>query len=81
MLLERGYIRPGQQLVFVLNRSKRAVVLPNGNIRCEGLEGSIHQLAQSLGSNTGFNGWTSWFVQDEHGNLVLLDELRKRFLE
>jgi len=80
MLLEQGYIRPGQELVFVRNRSKRAVVLPNGSIRCDELEGSVHQVAQSLG-NPGLNGWTGWLVQDEHGNLVLLDDLRKRFLE
>ena len=69
-----------QELVFVRNRSKRAVVLPNGSIRCDGLEGSVHQVAQSLG-NPGLNGWTSWFVHDENGDMVLLDELRKRFLE
>jgi len=40
----------------------------------------VHQVAQSLG-NPGLNGWTGWLVQDEHGNLVLLDDLRKRFLE
>jgi len=69
-----------EELVFVRNRSKRAVVLPNGSIRCDGLEGSIHQVAQSLG-NPGLNGWAGWLVKDEHGNLVLLDDLRKRYLE
>src|SRR5215216_1458436 len=76
-LLENGLLQPGQTLYFARNGTK-AKVLANGHLRCGKLTGSIHGVARALMENAPANGWDLWFYEDEHGNKILIDELRKK---
>jgi modification methylase len=76
-LLENGLLQPGQTLYFAKN-GKRAKILANGHLRCGKLTGSIHGVAKALMQNAPANGWDLWFYEDEHGNKVVIDELREK---
>jgi hypothetical protein len=81
MLIENGYLQPGDKIY--LNRAPDcwAVVLANGHIRYKnGLEGSIHQVARQI-VGAPANGWECWYYFDaEMGCLQPLNVLRQRFL-
>lgn len=76
-LLENGLIQPGQTLYFAKNGTK-AKVLSNGHLRCGKITGSIHAVAKALMNDAPTNGWDVWFFKDEHGNKVVIDELREK---
>jgi DNA modification methylase len=79
MLIENGYLQPGDKIY--LNRAPDcwAVVLANGHIRYKnGLEGSIHQVARQI-VGAPANGWDCWWYFDaEAGCLQPLNVLRER---
>lgn len=81
LLLELGYIRPGQALYFRKDRERAARVKPDGQLRSEGREGSIHQLGKLLSGGSPCNGWEHWYFQAEGGELQPLDVLRERVRE
>lgn len=76
-LLENGLLQPGQILYFAKN-GKRAEILSDGHLRCGKLTGSIHGVAKSLMNNAPANGWDLWFYENEHGNKIVIDELREK---
>ena len=76
-LLEAGLIEPGQRLYF-LNKGITAIVLADGHIKCGEMIGSIHGVAKSLSNGAPANGWDCWLIEDEQGNRILIDELRKQ---
>jgi DNA modification methylase len=76
-LLEQGLLAPGQTLYFAKN-GKIAKVLINGHIRCGKLTGSIHSVARSLLGNIPANGWELWMYENEIGEKVAIDTLRRR---
>ena len=79
-LLEAALIRPGQKLYFKKDRRRSAWVKPNGRLRLNGIEGSIHQLGRHLVGGP-CNGWEHWYFEDSQGQLVALNELRERYRE
>lgn len=79
LLLENGYLRPGQRLFFAKDRSRSATVKPDGRIRtADGFEGSIHQAGRRYKNGAPCNGWTHWYLQ-EGKEMVPLNEIRKRY--
>jgi len=76
MLVEAGYLKPGQTLWGGLDGVK-ATVLANGKIRCRNKIDSIHGMAKTL-TNAPANGWDFWLFEDEDGERKSLDELRRR---
>ena len=80
-LLEAAFIRPGQKLYFQKDRSRSAWVKPDGQLRLNGIEGSIHQLGRHLAGGGPCNGWEHWYIEDTQGQLVALNELRERYRE
>jgi DNA modification methylase len=76
-LLENGLLHPGQTLYFLRNGTK-AKILANGHLRCGKLTASIHGVARALMGNAPANGWDLWFFEDEHGNKIVIDELREK---
>jgi modification methylase len=80
-LLENGLLRPGQQLYFRCDREKAAVIKPDGNLKLNGFEGSIHQLGKQLMGGSPCNGWDTWYYENPDGRLAVIDELRKLVLE
>ncbi len=78
-LLECGYLKPGQRLYFRKDRHRSATIKPDARLRTgDGFEGSIHKSGAHLMDGSPCNGWEHWYLQ-ENGNMVLLDDYRKRF--
>ena len=80
-LLEAAFIRPGQKLYFKKDRSRSAWVKPDGRLRLNGIEGSIHQLGRHLAGGGPCNGWEHWFYESQSGALEPIDRLRERLRE
>ncbi|MGH2620483.1 MAG: site-specific DNA-methyltransferase [Anaerolineales bacterium] len=77
-LLEAALIRPGQKLYFKKDRGRSAWVKPDGQLRLNGIEGSIHQLGRHLAGGGPCNGWEHWFYESQSGALEPIDRLRER---
>lgn len=76
-LLEQGLLKPGQPLYLDGRQEVVAEVLANGHLRCNGLSGSIHQVARAI-LGAPCNGWDRWWLQDAgSGEMVALDRLRQ----
>jgi DNA modification methylase len=76
-LLERGLLQPGQSLYLEPEGRVTATVLADGSLRCEGLAGSIHQVASRL-KNAPCNGWDHWYYDDpQRGERRSIDCLRE----
>lgn len=79
-LLENGYLNPGQTLYFRKNKERSATIKPDARLRTtDGFEGSIHQAGTHYSNGSPCNGWDHWYVQQEGGRMMPLDELRQRF--
>jgi modification methylase len=79
VLLESGYLSPGQTLYFQQDRTRAAKIKPDAKVLTfDGFEGSIHQAARHLCGNAPCNGWEHWYLE-ENGGLISLDHLRQRF--
>lgn len=77
-LIESQYIKPGQKL-YSRAREYEAVVKADSNLVSGGFTGSIHKVAAYVQGQSAYNGWEFWHYEDEHGNLVSIDELRQRY--
>jgi site-specific DNA-methyltransferase (adenine-specific) len=75
-LLERGLIAPGQALYFRGDRARQAQVKPDGKLRYDGVEGSIHQIARHI-QGSPCNGWEHWYFETGDGELAAIDALRE----
>jgi modification methylase len=78
-LLEARLLRPGQRLYFRKDRSRSARVKPDGRLRLNGSEGSMHQLGRELAGGSPCNGWEHWFYEGLDGKLEPIDRLRDVF--
>ena len=75
-LVERGMLRPGEELVS-MNGRHRAKVRADGTLIAHDTKGSIHQVGATLEGAPSCNGWTYWcFKQD--GKRVPIDLLRQQ---
>ncbi|MEM7033435.1 MAG: site-specific DNA-methyltransferase [Chloroflexota bacterium] len=76
-LVENGYLSPGQQLYFGRKGGQSATILANGQLKCDSLVGSIHQVGKAL-RNGPCNGWEHWYYQDDKtGKRLVIDTLRE----
>lgn len=78
LLLELGYLQPGQELFFRKDEQQAAHVKPDGKLRIREQEGSIHQLGKALAGGSPCNGWEHWYFRDEEGEMQVIDVLRTR---
>ena len=79
-LLEQGYLKPGEKLIFQRNSAQIAHIQANGKIILEdGFEGSIHEAGRHLMSGNPCNGWQTWYYQDEKGSFHPLDDARESY--
>jgi len=76
-LLENGLLKPGQSVYFKGERSRAAVILPDGRLRIEGFEGTIHQTARHLSGSSPNNGWEVWYFETDQGELAPIEALRE----
>ena len=77
ILLENGFLRPGERLWFGERSNVHATILANGHIQCGQLVGSIHQVGKAI-KNAPCNGWEHWYYE-ENGERKKIDALRKAF--
>ena len=75
-LVERGMLRPGEELYSIGNRFK-AKVRADGTLVGNDVKGSIHQVGAHLEGAPSCNGWTYWHFKRE-GKLVPIDLLRQQ---
>jgi len=75
-LVERGMLRPGEQL-HSQNKRHKAKVRADGTLVKDRISGSIHQVGAQLEGAPSCNGWTYWHFKKE-GKLVPIDALRQQ---
>ena len=75
-LVERGMLRPGEELVS-LNARHSARVRVDGTLIGNDVRGSIHQVGAALEGAPSCNGWTFWHFRRE-GRLIPIDVLRQQ---
>jgi modification methylase len=75
-LVERGMLRPGEELLS-LNGRYKAKVRADGTLVGADIKGSIHQVGAKLEGAPSCNGWTYWGYKRD-GKTVPLDMLRQQ---
>jgi len=75
-LVERGMLRPGEEL-FSINGRHKAKVRADGTLIGDDVKGSIHQVGAALEGAPSCNGWTYWSFKRE-GKVVPIDVLRQQ---
>ncbi|MEC8575127.1 MAG: site-specific DNA-methyltransferase, partial [Pseudomonadota bacterium] len=75
-LVERGMLRPGENL-YSLNGRHKAKVRADGTLIGDDIKGSIHQVGAHLEGAPSCNGWTYWSYKRE-GKKVPIDLLRQQ---
>ncbi len=75
-LVERGMLRPGEEL-WSLNGRHKVKVRADGTLIGDDIKGSIHQVGAALEGAPSCNGWTFWAYKRD-GQLVPIDILRQQ---
>ncbi|MGB2409082.1 MAG: site-specific DNA-methyltransferase [Paracoccaceae bacterium] len=75
-LVERGMLRPGEELLSMNGRHK-AKVRADGTLIGDEVKGSIHQVGAALEGAPSCNGWTYWGYKRD-GKTVPIDMLRQQ---
>lgn len=75
-VVERGMLRPGEELYSIGSRFK-AKVRADGTLIGNDVKGSIHQVGAHLEGAPSCNGWTYWHFRRD-GKLVPIDILRQQ---
>ena len=75
-LIERGMLRPGEN-VYSMNNRFKAKVRADGTLIGDDIKGSIHQVGAALEGAPSCNGWTYWCIQRE-GKRVSIDVFRQQ---
>jgi modification methylase len=75
-VVERGMLRPGEELFSLGNRHK-AKVRADGTLIGNDVKGSIHQVGAALEGAPSCNGWTYWHFKRD-GKMVSIDILRQQ---
>ncbi|UZD90906.1 site-specific DNA-methyltransferase [Cognatishimia activa] len=78
-LVERGMLRPGEELTSMNGRYK-AKVRADGTLVGKDVKGSIHQVGAAYEGAPSCNGWTYWTYKKE-GKKVPIDLLRQEIRE
>jgi modification methylase len=75
-VVERGMLRPGEELFSIGNRFK-VKVRADGTLIGNDVKGSIHQVGAHLEGAPSCNGWTYWHFKRD-GKMVPIDILRQQ---
>jgi len=75
-LVERGMLRPGEEL-YSMNKRHKAKVRADGTLIGDDVKGSIHQVGAHLEGAPSCNGWTYWCIKQD-GKLVPIDVFRQQ---
>jgi site-specific DNA-methyltransferase (adenine-specific) len=75
-LLENGLLLPGQTLYFNADRTRPALLKPDGKLKLPDFEGSIHSAGRHCVGGRPCNGWDHWYYESQDGQLRAINELR-----
>ena len=75
-VVERGMLRPGEELFSLGNRYK-AKVRADGTLVGNDVKGSIHQVGAAYEGAPSCNGWTYWHFKRD-GKMIPIDILRQQ---
>ena len=75
-LVERGMLRPGEEL-YSLNGRHKAKVRADGTLIGDDIKGSIHQVGAHLEGAPSCNGWTYWSIKQD-GKQVPIELFRQQ---
>jgi modification methylase len=75
-VVERGMLRPGEELFSIGNRFK-AKVRADGTLIGNDIKGSIHQVGAAYEGAPSCNGWTYWHFKRD-GKMIPIDILRQQ---
>ncbi|MDD9727859.1 site-specific DNA-methyltransferase [Roseovarius sp. SK2] len=75
-LIERGMLRPGEELLSMNGRHK-AKLRADGTLVGDDVKGSIHQVGAALEGAPSCNGWTYWCIKRD-GKPVSIDVFRQQ---
>ena len=75
-LVERGFLKPGDELTSV-NKRYVAKVRPDGTLITHNARGSIHRVGAILEGSPSCNGWNYWHVRKD-GELIPIDYFRQK---
>ncbi len=75
-LIERGMLRPGEEL-HSMNGRHKAKLRADGTLVGDDVKGSIHQVGAALEGAPSCNGWTYWCIRRE-GKQVPIDVFRQQ---
>ncbi len=75
-VVERGMLRPGEELYSIGNRYS-AKVRADGTLIGNDVKGSIHQVGAAYEGAPSCNGWTYWHFKRE-GKMIPIDILRQQ---
>ena len=75
-LVERGMLRPGEEL-YSLNGRHKAKVRADGTLIGDDIKGSIHQVGAHLEGAPSCNGWTYWSIKRD-GKQVPIELFRQQ---
>ena len=75
-VIERGMLRPGEEL-YSMNSRHKAKVRADGSLIGNDVKGSIHQVGAALEGAPSCNGWTYWHFRRE-GKMIPIDILRQQ---
>ncbi|MBY5971465.1 site-specific DNA-methyltransferase [Pseudooceanicola marinus] len=75
-LVERGMLRPGEEL-HSLNGRYKAKVRADGTLAQADIKGSIHQVGAKLEGAPSCNGWTYWCIKRD-GKSIPIDAMRQQ---
>ncbi|GAB4533693.1 MAG: site-specific DNA-methyltransferase [Anaerolineales bacterium] len=79
VLVENGYLQPGQKLFFRKDESRVATIKPDARLHtADGFEGSIHKAGSHYMNDAPCNGWQHWFVQT-NDHIVSLGDIREKY--
>ena len=79
-LLEMNLIKIGDFL-YSKNEKNKAKILANATLEFNGQVGSIHKISAGILDKMSNNGWTYWHTKDKKGNLILIDEIRDKYIK
>ena len=75
-LVERGMLRPGEEL-YSVNQRHKAKVRADGTLIGDNVKGSIHQVGAALEGAPSCNGWTYWHIRRD-GKTIPIDLFRQQ---
>lgn len=76
MLLEQGFLSPGDHLYWQADLQREALILADGSIVYNDSHGTIHEIARTIQTALS-NGWLQWHYRDPlTGQMHPIDRLR-----